>query len=128
MVYVTDPIGDLLTRLRNAQHARRTQCRAPWSGIKQQLCELLKREGWIEDVQVIGDAPKQELEVTFVPGKMVDVHRVSKPGRRAYAGGRDMKPVLHGYGLAILTTSRGLMTDTEARKQNVGGEVLCTVS
>jgi len=129
MTYVTDPIGDLLTRMRNAQHVKHTQCRAPWSRIKQELCELLKKEGWIADMQVVGEAPKQEIEVTFVEDKpALTLKRVSKPGRRVYAGTGELKPVLHGFGIAILTTSQGLMTDVEARKQKIGGEVLCTLS
>lgn len=128
MSYVNDPIGDLLTRMRNAQSARRHSCRAPLSRIKLELCELLKREGWIESVEVLGDAPKQELQVTFVPGKTLLLKRVSTPGRRQYAKSAELKPVLRGYGHAILTTSQGLMTDVEARKKKVGGEILCTVA
>ena len=125
---LNDPIGDLLTRIRNAQHARKSTCSAPWSRIKQQLCEILQREGYLQAVEVTGDAPKQDLVVTFIPGKSVDVYRTSKPGRRVYEGRAALKPVLSGYGLAIITTSKGLLTDKEARQQNVGGEVLCTVS
>jgi ribosomal protein S8 len=84
MTYVNDPIGDLLTRIRNAQGARRSTTRAPWSRMKQNLCELLKKEGWIEDVKVLGEDPKQEIEVTLVPGKTLELKRVSKPGRRVY--------------------------------------------
>lgn len=128
MTYVTDPIGDLLTRIRNAQSARRGACKAPHSRIKQELCELLVREGWIEKVTVLGEVPKQELEVTFVPGKKLILERISKPGRRFYAKSIELMPVLRGYGHAILTTSQGLMTDAEARKKKIGGEVLCTVA
>jgi small subunit ribosomal protein S8 len=128
MTYVNDPIGDLLTRIRNAQGARRNSCRAPWSRMKQELCELLKKEGLVEDVRVIGESPKQELEVSFVPGKTLELKRVSKPGRRVYSGAAELKPVLRGYGVAILTTSQGLMTDKQARAKKVGGELLCTIS
>lgn len=129
MVIVSDPIGDLITRMRNAQHARRPTCRAPWSRLKQQLLELLKSEGWIADVTVVGEEPKQDLEVTFHPDKpTLELKRVSKPGRRAYTSSLELKPVLQGFGIAVLTTSKGLLTDKEARKQKVGGEVLCTVS
>ncbi len=129
MSHTSDPIGDLVTRLRNAQHARRTVCLAPWSRIKQELCELLKKEGYVSDVRVVGEEPKQELEVTFNPDKPALVlKRVSTPGRRAYIGYAALKPVLSGHGLAVLTTSEGLLTDKEARKRKVGGEVLCTVS
>ena len=128
MTYVTDPIGDLLTRMRNAQSARRMTCSAPWSRIKQELCELLKKEGWLEDVRVAGEDPKRSLEVVFLPEKRLELQRVSKPGRRMYAQAKQLKPVLRGYGVAILTTSEGLMTDGEARKRKIGGEVLCTVA
>ncbi len=129
MSIVNDPIGDLITRMRNAQHARRKTCAAPWSRIKQQLCELLKREGWIADVQVTGEAPKQELEITFNAEKPVlTLRRLSKPGQRRYSKSIELKPVLQGFGIAVLTTSQGLMTDKEARQKKIGGEVLCTIS
>ncbi|MDB4978722.1 MAG: small subunit ribosomal protein [Candidatus Peribacteria bacterium] len=129
MSLITDPIGDLVTRLRNAQHARRETCRAPLSRIKLQACELLKKEGWIEDVQVIGEAPKQQLEVTFSKDKpALELKRMSKPGKRHYTGAKVMKPVLHGFGMAVLTTSQGLMTDRQAKKKNVGGEILFTIA
>ncbi len=129
MTYVTDPIGDLLTRMRNAQKAKKASCRAPFSKLKQKLLLLLKEEGLIADVSVIGDDPKQELEVAFHPEKLsLTFTRISKPGRRTYTNVRDLKPILSGYGLAILTTSQGLLTDKQAREKNVGGEVLCTIS
>lgn len=129
MTFVTDPIGDLLTRMRNAQHVGHESCRASYSKLKMQLCELLKKEGWISDVKVHGDAPKQELEVIFAPEKTeLTITRVSKPGRRVYSGFEELKPVLQGFGIAVLTTSQGLMTDKEAREKKVGGEVLCTIS
>ncbi len=129
MVMLTDPIGDLLTRMRNAQKARHHTCNAPWSRIIESLLTLLKTEGWIADVRVVGDAPKQEVEVTFSADKPVlEIKRVSKPGKRQYAGSEELKPVLQGYGIAVLTTSQGLLTDKEARKRHIGGEVLCTIS
>ena len=128
MTFVNDPIGDLLTRIRNAQAARREGCAAPWSRIKEELCEVLKREGLLQDVSVTGEDPKKNLEVTFVPGKKITLKRVSKPGRRVYSKSSELRPVLRGYGLNVLTTSGGLMTDAEARKRKLGGEVLCTIS
>lgn len=129
MTPFTDPIGDLLTRMRNAQKARHTSCRAPWSRIKVELLTLLKREGWIADVRVTGESPRQEVEVTFAAEKPpLQIKRVSTPGQRIYRGSRGVQPVLRGYGIAVLTTSQGLLTDREARKKNVGGEVLCTIS
>lgn len=129
MVIVSDPIGDLLTRMRNAQGARHSSCRAPWSKMKVQLLELLKREGFVEDVKVIGEEPKLEVEVFFSKDHpKLEVKRVSKPGRRMYSPASELKPVLSGFGFAVLTTSKGLLTDKEARQQKVGGEVLCTIS
>ncbi len=129
MTYVTDPIGDLLARMRNAQHVRHTECRVPWSRLKQQLCELLKEEGWLADVRVEGESPRQEIVVEFNPEKpKLTLKRVSKPGRRVYSGATDLKPVLRGYGMAVITTSQGLMSDAEARRKKVGGELLCTIS
>lgn len=129
MTSVNDPIGDLLTRVRNAQRARRAECRAPWSRIKQQICELLKGEGWIAGVQVGGESPKQELVVTFAKDRPpLTLARVSTPGRRMYRHATELKSVLQGYGMAVVTTSEGIMTDKEARKRKLGGEVLCTVS
>lgn len=129
MTYVTDPIGDLLTRIRNAQSTRHTSCRAPYSRIKHQLCDILKSEGWLADVQVEGEDQTKTLHVVFAQDKpALTLRRTSKPGRRVYTGYEDLQPVLSGFGIAILTTSKGLMTDKEARKQKLGGEVLCTIS
>lgn len=128
MSQINDPIGDLLTRMRNAQAARRRFCRAPLSRIKKELCDLMVKEGWLQKVEVIGDAPKQELEITFVEGKTLTLTRMSTPGRRLYASVKELNPILRGYGQAILTTSEGLMTDTQARAKKMGGEVLCTVA
>ncbi|MDO8648611.1 MAG: 30S ribosomal protein S8 [Candidatus Peregrinibacteria bacterium] len=128
-MYVTDPIGDLLTRIRNAQKARRGSCKTSLSRLRLELCQLLKREGWIQDVVVSGEAPKQEIEVIFSKERpALTLARVSRPGRRAYSTAADLKPVLRGYGMAILTTSQGLLTDREARRKKVGGEILCTIS
>ncbi len=129
MSYVTDPIGDLLTRIRNAQKAGKSSCLAPASKMKLQLLELLKSEGIIADVVTVGDAPKQSLEVVFAEDRpSLTLKRISKPGRREYAAVSDLKPILNGFGMAVLTTSQGLMTDKQAREKNIGGEVLCTIS
>lgn len=126
---VTDPIGDLLTRMRNAQHARHGHCCAPWSLLLEEICAVLKREGWIQDVEVKGEFPKRELVVTFHPERPVlALKRISKPGQRIYVHAAELKSVLHGFGMAVLTTNQGLMTDREARKKKIGGEVLCTIS
>lgn len=126
---VSDPVGDLLTRIRNAQAAGRDACIAPYSKLKHELLNVLKQDGWIADVAIEGEIPKKDLIVTFAPDKLhLTIKRVSTPGRRVYSGARELTPVIRGFGVAILTTSKGLMTDKEAKKQKVGGEVLCTIS
>lgn len=129
MTPVNDPIGDLLTRIRNAQSAGRTQCRASLSKIKLQLCQLLVREGLIQSVTVEGTVPKQELVVSFLTDHpSLSLKRVSTPGRRVYRAVDELKLVENGFGIAILTTSKGLITDREARLKKIGGELLCTIS
>lgn len=129
MTYVTDPIGDMLTRIRNAQMANHKQCFVPWSGQKQNLCELLAREGWIKSAEVTEQNNKKSIKVIFAEEKAnLDLQRISKPGRRVYTKVNELKPVLHGYGVAILTTSQGLMTDKQAKEKKLGGEIICNVS
>lgn len=128
MVMVNDPIGDLLTRMRNAQGARKMECEIPWSRLKEQLCDVLKRERFLESVVIEGEEIHKTIRVMFITGKKLTLKRISKPGRRVYSTSKDLKPVLRGYGMAVLTTSKGLLSDDEARAQNVGGEVLCTIA
>lgn len=125
----TDPIADLLTRMRNAQAVRRESCACPWSRHKEELCNLLKEVGFIGGVSVAGEGKEKMITVTFAPMRQnLTLTRVSKPGRRVYLGKEELKPHLRGYGLSVLSTSKGLMTDKQAKKEGVGGEVLCTVS
>ena len=129
MTYVTDPIGDLIARMRNAQHVRHASCRAPYSRVKHELLQVMKAEGWIADVEKVGEDPKFELEVTFAADKpKLEMSRVSKPGRRVYEKSSTLKPILRGFGSAFVSTSHGIMTDKQAREKNVGGEVLCTIA
>lgn len=129
MSNINDPIGDLLTRIRNAQAARRESCTAPWSRMKESLCQLMKKGGWIQDVVISGEDPKKVIEIVFAQDKpRLELKRVSTPGRRVYAKAVMLKPVLRGYGIAVVTTSKGLMTDAEAREKKLGGEVLCIIA
>lgn len=129
MTYVNDPIGDLLTRIRNAQHARHNSCLAPYSRLKEELLKAMKTDGWITEVKKVGENPKFELEVTFADDKPgLELTRVSKPGRRVYEKSADIKPVLNGFGSAFISTSQGVMTDKQARSENMGGELLCTIA
>lgn len=126
---VTDPIGDLLTRMRNAQSTRHGDCTAPWSSLKERICELLKKEGWVSEVEVTGEGIEKQIEITFsAEHPSLTLKRVSKPGRRVYSSVSEIKPVLNGFGMAVVSTSQGLLTDTQAREKKIGGEVLCTIS
>lgn len=130
---MTDPIADLLTRIRNAILAKHDRLDVPTSKLKVGICGLLKQEGYIEDYETIAaEAPVDTLRIYLrYTGEGIPavrrMARVSKPGRRVYRGADDIKPVLNGLGVAIVSTSRGLLTDRQAREQRVGGEVLCEI-
>jgi small subunit ribosomal protein S8 len=129
---VTDPIADMLTRIRNASAARHKELALPSSRVKREIARILADEGFIEGFEVQPD-PVQEhlvLRLKYVEGRtpvVTGLKRISKPGLRVYARKTEIPRVLGGLGLAILSTSHGIMTGTDARKQNLGGEVLCYV-
>lgn len=126
---LTDPIGDFLTRMRNAQHGRQTQCRAPWSRIKQEIAEILAREGFVQSAELEGEGVQKEIVVTFKQDRpALELRRISKPGSRKYVGTGDIRGLLHGSAMAVISTSNGLLTDAEAKSKKIGGEMLCTVS
>lgn len=125
----TDPIADLLTRLRNAQHSRSPECVVPWSRIKQEICDLLKMEGFVSSVSVQGEGKEKMITVVFDTQRpALLLKRVSTPGGRRYVGTTDIRHFLHGASIAILSTSAGLMTSRNAREKKIGGEILCTVA
>ena len=131
---MTDPIADMLTRIRNANTAMHDEVRMPSSKKKEALAAILKKEGYIEDFAVAdnGTRPGSSLTVTmkYSPERartISGLRRVSKPGLRVYSAANEVPRVLGGLGVAVVSTSQGLMTDREARKRNVGGEVLCFV-
>ncbi len=129
---VNDPIGDMLTRLRNASRAHHAQVAMPSSRLKVEILEVLKSEGYIGDYTVHERAPQNEITVQLKygpdkQGAIQGIRRVSRPGLRRYVNVSEIPQVLGGMGVAILSTSRGVMADTEARKQKVGGELICTV-
>jgi len=125
---VSDPIADLLTRVRNAQHSRALICSCPWSRHKEEMMQLLKKEGYFSDVVIAGEGKEKTITLHFAAERPpLILKRVSKPGRRIYMGKKELKPIMSGMGLSIVTTSQGLMTDREARAKGVGGEVLCTI-
>jgi small subunit ribosomal protein S8 len=127
---MTDPIADMLTRIRNAVRVERPNVTMPLSKVKRGLAEVLKREGYIWDWQEVAAEPVAQLriELKYGPnGERVIQHikRVSKPGRRVYSGATSLRPVLNGLGIQIISTSRGVISDREARQRKLGGEVLC---
>ncbi|HHZ03563.1 30S ribosomal protein S8 [Acetomicrobium hydrogeniformans] len=133
-MYVTDPIADMLTRIRNANIAYHEVVDIPMSNMKHRIARVLKDEGYIKNYKVINDPgkPYQILRIYlhYGPNKervIQGLRRVSKPGRRIYVNSRDLPKVMGGLGVAIISTSSGLMTDAEARKKGLGGEVLCYV-
>lgn len=129
---MTDPLGDLLTRIRNAQKARMSSVASPASKLRANVLEVLKREGYIRDFSLIAQGEIQQqfkIELKYHEGAPVirEISRVSKPGRRVYSKIADLPRVYNGLGISILSTPRGVMSDNEARAANVGGEVLCRV-
>lgn len=129
---MTDPIADMLTQIRNAVRVERPHVDMPLSHMKRGVADVLKREGYIWDYEVVDGEPvkKLRIELKYGPnGERViqQIRRVSKPGRRVYTKSRDLRPVLNGLGISIVSTSKGVFSDREARQQNIGGEVLCEV-
>ena len=129
---ITDPIADLLTRIRNANSSKHASVDVPASNMKKAIVEILKEEGYIKEYQVIEDGKQGVIRITLKYGpkneKVISgLKRVSKPGLRYYASADELPRVLKGLGIAIVSTSKGIMTDKQARKANVGGEVLAFV-
>jgi len=129
---MSDPIADMLTRIRNAQMAEKALVAMPASKLKVAIAEVLKDEGYIDGFAVRGEGAARELELVlkYYAGRPVieRIERVSRPGLRIYRGSGNLPKVLNGLGVAIVSTPRGVMTDRKARASNVGGEVLCVVA
>ena len=132
MAVVTDTIADMLTRIRNANSMRYTEVKVPASKLKLELARILKEEGFIKDYKVLDENVQGTILITlkYGPNKervITGLKRISKPGLIVYAKAEDVPKVLNGLGIAIISTSRGIMTDKEARKQTLGGEVLAYI-
>lgn len=129
---MNDPVSDMLTRIRNAQQAEKESVAMPSSKLKVAIAKVLKDEGYIDDFAVRGESSKPELEVSlkYYAGSPVieKIERVSRPGLRIYKPSRDIPRVMNGLGVAIVSTSKGVMTDRKARGMGIGGEVLCIVA
>ena len=130
---ITDPIADMLTRIRNANNAKHDTVDVPASNMKKAIAQILLDEGYIKNFQIINDGTQGVIRITLKylqPGKekvISGLRRVSKPGLRVYAGAEELPKVLRGLGIAIVSTSKGVMTDKKAREAHVGGEVLAFV-
>ena len=124
---MTDPIADYLTRIRNANMAKHDSVEIPASNIKKSISEILKREGFIRDYEVADDNKQGVIKVFLKYGPNGGLKRISKPGLRNYVGAEDLPKVLNGLGIAIVSTSAGVITDKEARQKNVGGEVIAYI-
>jgi small subunit ribosomal protein S8 len=128
---VTDPLGDLLTRIRNGQRAKKDSVLSPASKLRVRVLDVLQREGYIRGYsdEQMGPAAGVRIELKYFEGQPAIKHvaRVSKPGRRIYSGSQDLPRVMNGLGITIVSTPRGVLSDAEAREQNVGGEVLAEV-
>ena len=129
---MSDPIADMLTRIRNAQMAEKVSVAMPSSSLKVAIAKVLKDEGYIEDFRVASEDLKPQLEIAlkYYAGRPVieKIERISKPGLRIYKGKEDLPKVMNGLGVAIVSTSKGVMTDRKARASGIGGEVLCVVA
>ncbi len=128
---MTDPIADLIIRIKNAFMANNKEVLVPYSKIKKSIADILMSEGYVESVEVIEGKPFAQIKITLryvgrIPA-VTEVRRLSKPGRRLYTTANDIPRALGGYGITILSTSKGVMTDADARKQNIGGELLCQI-
>ena len=129
---MTDPIADFLARMRNGIRARKQRIECPRSNLKVRIAEILREEGFIDGVATVEDTKQGVLTVTLrydgrTGSAISGLRRVSRPGQRKYVPAKDVPKVRNGLGIAILSTSQGLMTDREARKRGVGGEILCEV-
>lgn len=129
---MTDPIGDMLTRIRNGLQARKTVVATPASKTRERILEVLQREGYIRGysrVEMDNNKGQINIELKYHEGEPVirTINRVSKPGRRVYSSVRDLPRVHNGLGISIVSTPKGVLSDAEARENNVGGEILCTV-
>ena len=131
-MHITDPIADMLTRIRNANNAKHETVDVPASNMKKAIAQILLDEGYIKNYQIVDDGTQGVIHITlkYNPGKekvITGLRRVSKPGLRVYAGAEELPKVLRGLGIAIVSTSKGVMTDKKARQAHVGGEVLAFV-
>jgi small subunit ribosomal protein S8 len=129
---MSDPLGDMLTRIKNGQHARKDVIACPWATLRENVCKVLQDEGFIRGYKILdksGNKKELSIELKYDQGQPVirELKRISKPGRRVYKKVSEFEPYYNGLGIAVISTPQGVMTDYKARTANVGGEVLCQV-
>ncbi len=129
---MTDPIADMFTQIRNASLVQKETVEIPFSNLKFEIGKILEKEGFIKSTEIRGRKTRKDIEITLryeqkIPA-IAEIKRISKPGQRIYSAGNELRRVKGGMGIAIISTSKGLMTDKEARKQNIGGEIIGQVS
>ena len=129
---MTDPIADLLTRIRNGLHARKEQIDVPWSRVKQSLAEVIASEGFLRECTVVEQDGRRAVRIWLKYDErnrpvITGIKRISRPSLRVYSGAKEIPTIRGGMGTNILSTPQGILTDREARKRNVGGEIVCTV-
>ena len=129
---MTDPIADMLTRIRNSVRVEKQFVDLPFSNMKKNIAEVMKREGYIRDYQIVEAQPVNIIRIQLKYGpngeKVIrHIQRASKPGCRVYSSAADLKPVLNGLGVSVVSTSKGLLSDREAKSQQVGGEIICEI-
>lgn len=128
---MNDPIADMLTRIRNAQAVSKEDVFIPFSNIKLEIAKILEKHGFISNVKKVGRAPKKQLKIELKyeekQPKIIGLKRVSRPGQRIYVGAKRLRLVRGGYGMSVVSTPQGLMTNSQARKKNLGGEIICEI-
>lgn len=125
---MTDPIADMLNRIRNAQSVSSDSVSVPYSKIKYEIASIMQKEGFVKDVEKKGRKEKRIIKIIFKEGSgRLGLKRVSKPGQRLYSSYREIKPIRGGYGIAVVSTSKGIVSSKEAKKNRLGGEIICEI-
>jgi len=129
---ITDPIADMLTRIRNAQLVKKSEVLIPWSKLKFEIAKILKHEDYVAEIEKVEEAKFPQIKITLKynehnQGAITNIKRVSKPGKRVYVSKNKLPRVLNNLGIVIISTSAGLMTNKEAKREGLGGEVLCEI-
>ena len=123
----TDPIADMLTRIRNAYMAKLKETRMPYSKVKEKIAEVMKANNYIVDIEVAGEGIEKTLVIKLLRDQQVNLKRISKPGQRIYRKAKELYPFKRGYGIRIITTPQGVMTEKEAASKKLGGELICEI-